>query len=196
MIEEVKHYGIFRVDLMRASLKLPHEEISKYCLSMIEGSGGYTTFHDDALNKKFKENFPYKEDFENDLCQAADKFVKETLRAPFEKGGGHSLNYWCSAYNEGDYHDSHIHPRSLISGTYYPQVSIDTSAITFEAPYTSRLMHDTLNMRFIVFDYKPQSGECLLWPSWLDHRVARQGACEKPRIAISFNIDYKENVLF
>lgn len=196
MIDDVKHYGIFRVDLMRAALKLPHEEIAKYCLETVDSNNTYTTFHDDNLNKKFKAEFPYRDQFEQDLKKAADEFAEKTLRAPFSKGGGHKLNYWCSAYREGDYHDSHIHPRSLISGTYYPQVSLDTSAITFEAPYTSRLMHDTLNMQFIVFDYKPEPGECLLWPSWLDHRVARQGKTDKPRIAISFNVDYVDNVLF
>lgn len=191
MIEDIKHYGIFRVDLVRTVLKVPHEEIAEYCMKVVDESEAYTTYHDPSLNKKFLQNFPNKEQFEAALSRAADEFAARTQRTPFARGGGHRLNYWCSVYREGDFHDSHIHPRSLISGTYYPQTSGESAAITFEAPYTARTMHDTLDKRALVFDYKPQSGDCLLWPSWMDHRVGRQGKTNVPRIAISFNVDYK-----
>lgn len=191
MIGEIKHYGIFRVDLLRVALNLPHEEIARYCMETVDKSETYTTYHDTDLNNKFKEGFPGREQFEASLCKAADEFVERTLRLSFEKGGGHRLHYWVSVYKEGDYHDSHIHPHSLISGTYYPQTSEDSTAITFEAPYTNFLMHDTLSKQFVLFDYRPQTGDCLLWPAWLSHRVQRQGKTGKPRIAISFNFDYR-----
>lgn len=191
MIDDVKHYGIFRVDLIKTVLNVPHEEIAEYCMQVVSESATYTTYFDMGLNKKFLSNFPKKEQFEAALSRAADEFVAKTQRIPFARGGGHRLNYWCSVYREGDFHDSHIHQRSLVSGTYYPQTSPDSTAITFEAPYTARTMHDTIDASSLVFDYKPQSGDCLLWPAWLGHRVTRQKKSDVPRIAISFNVDYK-----
>lgn len=191
MIEDVKHYGIFRVDLIKTVLKVPHEEIAEYCMKVVNEAGSYTTFFDRNLNNKFLENFQKREQFEAALKRAADEFAARTQRIPFARGGGHRLHYWCSVYKEGDFHDSHIHQRSLISGTYYPQTSGDSTSITFEAPYTLHTMHDTIDQKSLVFDYKPQSGDCLLWPAWLGHRVTRQGKTDVPRIAISFNVDYK-----
>lgn len=194
MIENVKHYGLFRVDVVKVILNLPHEEIARYCMETIEKAGHYTSYFDLDFNAKFTEGFPHKELFENDLRKAGDEFVKRSGRKPFEGAGGHRLNYWCSVYREHDQHGSHIHPRSLISGTYYPQTSNESAAISLEAPWIERMMHDTINIRLAVLDFKPNTGDCLMWPSWLNHRVEPQGKTEVPRIAISFNLDYNEVV--
>ena len=51
-------------------------------------------------------------------------------------------------------------------------------------------MHDTLPFKESTYPYKPNAGDMLLWPSWLDHRVNPQVKTDNPRIAISFNLDY------
>ena len=191
MIKGIKQFGLFRVDIFGVGLDLPHKEIALYCLEVIDSAEGYTSYFDREFNKGFKDNFPHKEQFEKDLCDAADTFVAKTGRTPFAERGGHALNYWCSVYQEHDQHGSHIHPQSLISGTYYPQSAPDSAGLTLEAPWISRLMHDSLALKLAVHEYYPKPGECLMWPAWLDHRVGRQGKTDTPRIAISFNIDYK-----
>lgn len=191
MITDIKQFGLFRVDVFGVVLNLPHQEIAKYCLEVIDRAEGYTSFFDPDFNKEFKDNIPHKAQFEKDLCDAADTFVAKTGRRPFAQAGGHTLNYWCSVYQEHDQHGSHIHPMSLISGTYYPQTAQDSAGLTLEAPWISRLMHDSLDLKLAVHEYFPRPGECLMWPAWLDHRVGRQGKTDTPRIAISFNIDYK-----
>ncbi|WDI30422.1 TIGR02466 family protein [Hyphococcus flavus] len=191
MVEDIKHYGIFRVDLVKSVLNVVHAEIANHCMKIIDDSDAYTTYFSPALNKKFMEDFPNRDRFENALSRAGDEFVAKTQRIHFARGGGHKLNYWCSVYREGDFHDSHIHRRSLISGTYYPQTGDDSAAITFEAPYTGLTMHDSLDNSALGFEFKPRSGDCLMWPSWLPHRVTRQEKSNVPRVAISFNIDYK-----
>lgn len=191
MIQDIKHLGLFRVDVLRLVLDLPHKEIAQHCLNMVAEAGAYTIYGNPSLNKKFKRSFPHREQFENDLRNASDEFVKRSARKSFESGGGHRLDYWCSVYSEHDYHDSHIHQRSLISGTYYPLTSGDSASITLEAPWTNFTMHDTIDYRQVLFEYRPDPGDCLLWPSWLNHRVARQTQSSVPRIAISFNADYR-----
>ena len=192
MIENIKHYGLFRVDVFRIVFDLPHQEIAEYCMDVIDKAGCYTSYFDQNYNRNFKENIPHKEKLEGDLFRAADEFVKKTGRKPFAQGGGHRLNYWCSAYKENDQHGSHIHPRSLISGTYYPQTPDNAAAITLESPWIERMMHETIDLKHVLFDYKPATGDCLMWPSWLNHRVNVQGKTDIPRIAISFNIDYNQ----
>ena len=145
----------------------------------------------DSLREKYKKNFNYFNLSQKaDLKEAADQFIKRTERRPFSDKGGQFLWYWASIYNEGDHHGSHNHPNSLIAGTYYPQTSAESSSIMLESPWDSFIMHDTMPGEKIVFNYKPNAGDMIMWPSWIKHRVDPQPKTEVPRIAISFNFDY------
>lgn len=190
MISDLKHLGLFRVDVMRYVFDLPHQNIAEHCLDVIAEAKSYTSYGNRAAMKKLVDGFPERDRFEATLKKGADEFVQRTKRKSFARGGGHRLDYWCSVYREHDHHGSHIHPRSLISGTYYPMASKDSAALTLEPPWTNYLMHDTLALHHVLFDYRPDPGDCLMWPSWLNHRVGVQGKSDTPRIAISFNIDY------
>ena len=98
------------------------------------------------------------------------------------------LWYWVSIYDENDDHGSHNHPGSLLSGTYWPSCDETSSPILLTSPTQTYQMHDRLpNQDFI---YQPQPGDMLMWPSWVEHRVHKQKKPNKPRIAISFNLDY------
>lgn len=185
---DVKHAGLFRVDFLRVVLDIDYKAISEYSLEHSKTWDRYTTYHDRALNDRWKEGLPERDKFEADIYEAGHEFIKRTKRRPFEETP--FLYYWCSIYRKGDHHGSHNHPNSLIAGTYYPQVAEDSSNITLEAPWKSHIMHDTLNFKESLFMYKPNAGDMILWPSWIDHRVNPQIETDKPRIAISFNLDY------
>ena len=51
-------------------------------------------------------------------------------------------------------------------------------------------MHD--NIPIGLFNYKPNPGDMLMWPSWIDHRVPIQEKSDTRRVAISFNLDYNK----
>jgi uncharacterized protein (TIGR02466 family) len=191
MITDIKHMGKFHVDFMRVVLDLPHEEIAKYTIDFVENNcDRYTTYHDHDVNKKWQDGLPSKDNFEADLYKLGNEFVGRSKRKKFKEDP--FLFYWASVYKTGDQHGSHMHPNSLIAGTYYPQVSKESSTITFEAPWTSHLMHDTLDFSESLFDYKPNVGDAMLWPSWISHRVPVQKESDTLRVAISFNMDYKK----
>ncbi len=190
MIKDIKHIGLFRVDLFRVVFDLPHDDIAQHCLEVVAAADAYTSYGDAKLMDAFLSGMPARAQFENDLREASETFVTRSGRKSFSRGGGQRLDYWCSVYKENDHHGSHIHLRSLISGTYYPSAARDSAALTLEAPWSNYLMHDTLDTRHVLLEYRPQPGDCLMWPSWLNHRVGVQGASETPRVAISFNIDY------
>lgn len=191
MITDLKHMGKFHVDFMRVVLDLPHEEIAKYTIDFVENNcDRYTTYHDHEVNKQWQQGLPSRTDFEADLYKLGKEFTGRTKRKEFKEDP--FLFYWASVYKTGDQHGSHNHPNSLIAGTYYPQVSKESSTITFEAPWGSHIMHDSIDFTESLFDYKPNSGDAMLWPSWINHRVPVQKESDTLRVAISFNMDYKK----
>ena len=191
MITDIKHIGLFRVDFLRIVLDLDHQAIADYTLEHSKKWDRYTTYHDKELNEDWMSGLPGREDFEKDIYEATDQFTERTNRRIIDKSmGGKFLKYWCSVYNEHDQHGSHNHPNSLIAGTYYPQTSAESSVISLEAPWISHIMHDRFTKDKSTFDYKPNAGDMIMWPSWIFHRVSPQKATKIPRIAISFNLDY------
>ena len=187
-IADIKHMGLFEVDVLRIVTDLDNKAITDYTLQHREKWDRYTTYHDQELNKDWQYSLPDRARLENAIIEAGHEFVKRTKRKPFEERP--FLYYWCSVYDEGDQHGSHNHPNSLLAGTYYPSVGADSSSIQLEAPWKSHIMHD--NVPIGVYSYKPNPGDMLMWPSWIDHRVPVQGKSDTRRVAISFNLDYNK----
>ena len=99
---------------------------------------------------------------------------------------------WINILAPGGHHAAHIHPHSVISGTYYVDVPKGASAIRFEDPRLGLMMAAPprqpkariANRTFV--DVIPKSGTLLLWESWLRHEVPENKA-RRDRISLSFN---------
>ena len=99
---------------------------------------------------------------------------------------------WANIMPAGSLHTSHLHPHSVISGTYYVEVPLRASAIKFEDPRLGLFMNAPTvkakarkeNLRFFSVQPKPQ--DLVLFESWLKHEVPLNQS-QKPRISISFN---------
>ena len=92
---------------------------------------------------------------------------------------------WANLLKAGGHHSGHIHPHSIISGTFYVEVPSGSGGIRFEDPRLPLMMaappRDTA---FVTVE--PRPGLLLLWESWLRHEVlAGRGRGE--RLSISFN---------
>src|SRR3569833_2661054 len=82
---------------------------------------------------------------------------------------------WVNVMSKGAIHAPHIHPHSVISGTYYVTVPPRSGAIRFEDPRLPLMMAAPMpranakpaNRRFVEMSPKP--GMLLLWESWLRH---------------------------
>ena len=99
---------------------------------------------------------------------------------------------WINVMKKGAIHAPHIHPHSVISGTYYVTAPDAAGAIRFEDPRLAMLMaappkkkNARLENRTFV-DVAPKPGMLLLWESWLRHGV-EPNAAKTPRISLSFN---------
>jgi len=102
---------------------------------------------------------------------------------------------WLNIMAPGVTHTMHIHPLSVISGTFYVATPKNSSALKFEDPRLTSFMASPPrkkkatpeNQRFI--EVQPQAGEVILFESWMKHEVPRNSSSQE-RISISFNYDW------
>ncbi|MEQ9316204.1 MAG: TIGR02466 family protein [Henriciella sp.] len=153
-----------------------------------KGYPGYTSY---ASLDDLPERAPAFEALAADLMKHALRFADE-LHWELPKKGLSLDAIWVNVLGEGGSHSGHIHPGSVISGTYYVAVPEGAGDIRFEDPRLAMMMAapplqdevpDALK-RFVYVTPKP--GDILMWESWLRHEVMA-GRTEEPRISISFN---------
>lgn len=104
---------------------------------------------------------------------------------------------WANVMPQGTIHTGHVHPLSVVSGTFYVSLpKKDAPALKFEDPRFTQMMAvppkkqnaRTKNQNF--FNYLPKVGNVVLFESWLRHEV-NQNRTDQLRISISFNYDWK-----
>jgi uncharacterized protein (TIGR02466 family) len=99
---------------------------------------------------------------------------------------------WVNLLNGVGHHAAHIHPHSIISGSFYVEVPKGAGAIRFEDPRLPLMMaapprrKDAPEELQPFVTVKPRSGLLLLWESWLRHEVL-PGTGRGERLSISFN---------
>jgi uncharacterized protein (TIGR02466 family) len=125
------------------------------------------------------------------LDREARAFAEESH---FDLGRGRLKldNMWINILASGGFHSGHIHPYSVISGTYYASVPDGASSLKFEDPRHAMMMaapprrYDAPEESQSFIYIAPAEGSALFWESWLRHEVVRNDAM-KPRISVSFN---------
>lgn len=99
---------------------------------------------------------------------------------------------WVNILKSGGTHSGHIHPHSVVSGTFYVTVPPGSGAIRFEDPRLAMMMAAPQRSAdapealrpFAYVD--PVPGTILLWESWLRHEVMPHSG-KGGRISVSFN---------
>jgi len=120
------------------------------------------------------------------LGEVADELAFELGRKPKLD------SLWVNLLKGGGHHSAHIHPHSIISGTFYVEVPPGAGAIRFEDPRLGLMMAapqrrpDAEGSRGFV-SVAPTAGQLLLWESWLRHEVL-PGTAKAERLSISFNV--------
>ena len=99
---------------------------------------------------------------------------------------------WVNLLKGGGQHSGHIHPHSVLSGTFYVEVAPGSGAIRFEDPRLGLMMaaptrrHDASEALRPFVTVVPRPGLLLLWESWLRHEVLA-GSGKSERLSVSFN---------
>jgi uncharacterized protein (TIGR02466 family) len=177
-----------RLDLLEASEALEAEDMAgrKWCRDNCYR--GYTSYASLA-------DLPQRFTAFDDLRRALDKHVSQFGKdVGFDLAGGKLKldSMWVNVMPSGGVHTGHIHPHSVVSGTYYVSVPEGASTLKFEDPRLPMMMAAPLrraeaaqNLQPFIF-LSPQEGEVILWESWLRHEVVLNKSKQK-RISISFN---------
>jgi uncharacterized protein (TIGR02466 family) len=190
---------LFATRLYKARIA-PSAQMGKTCLGIAaedkagqrwsreHGYGGYTSY---ASLNDLTQRASLFDELERKIARHVRLFARELQ---FDLGGRRLVldSLWINVMNKGAVHAPHIHPHSVISGTYYVSVPPGSGAIRFEDPRLAMMMAAPPRKKKarpenrLFVDVEPKAGALLLWESWLRHGVEANGA-RGQRISVSFN---------
>ena len=103
---------------------------------------------------------------------------------------------WLNKSKKGESHHEHVHPNSMVSGVWYPQIHEQMPPIQFRSRNQRDVslqteQYNTFNSATFMLPMK--RGELILFPSNLTHSVPTNVG-EEERISLSFNTWPKGNM--
>ncbi|MBC6980525.1 TIGR02466 family protein [Caulobacter sp. 17J80-11] len=156
------------------------------------GYRGYTSYAS-------LDDLPMRASVFDELRRKLDKHVASFAQALELDLGGRRLkldSLWINILKPGGAHSGHIHPHSVVSGTFYVNVPEGASALKLEDPRLAMMMaaptrraDAALQRRPFVY-LQPAAGDVILWESWLRHEVPANAA-KQERISVSFNYGWR-----
>ncbi len=167
-------------ELAHSIRSLACDDVAGIGWSRDKGYAGYTSYA--SLNDLPRRDPAFAE-LAKLLTRHAGKFADE---CGFELGRKPRLDsLWVNLLKAGGHHSGHIHPHSIISGTFYVEVPAGSGGIRFEDPRLPLMMAAPPREDAFV-TVQPRPGLLLLWESWLRHEVL-PGRGRGERLSISFN---------
>ncbi|NWG53055.1 MAG: hypothetical protein HXY28_04995 [Hydrogenophilaceae bacterium] len=130
-----------------------------------------------------------------DLKRALDPHARAFTQALHLDLGRRKLaldSIWINVLAPGGTHSGHIHPHSVLSGTYYVDTPKGASALKLEDPRLPQMMAapprraDAPEAEQTFVYLAPQAGDVLMWESFVRHEVPPNGA-RRARVSVSFN---------
>lgn len=153
--------------------------------------GGYTSYA--SMNQLHLFSEPFGQ-LKKNLDQHVAEFV-QNLELDLPKNSLKLSTLWLNIMPAGVTHSMHIHPLSVISGTYYVQTPANCSVLKLEDPRMQFMMGSPPKKKSAQAEHKnfysiaPKSGQVVLFESWLRHEVPAH-ATKSERVSISFNYDW------
>jgi uncharacterized protein (TIGR02466 family) len=175
-------------ELDEACLALAAEDAAGRRWSRDHGYRGYTSYA--SLN-----DLPSRDPRFADLVKLLARHVAAFADACAMDLNGRRLrldSLWVNVLKPGGAHSAHIHPHSVVSGTFYVAVPPGAGQLKLEDPRLPMLMaapprREDAPEELRTFVYaEPKPGSLFLWESWLRHEVVA-GTGKGERISISFN---------
>jgi uncharacterized protein (TIGR02466 family) len=168
-------------DLDASCRALAEEDVAGKRWSKAHGYRGYTSYA--SLN-----DLPLRDPVFADLKKLLDRHVAAFAKEAGFDLGGRKLkldSLWVNVMKPGGTHSGHLHPHSVVSGTFYVAVPEGSGALKLEDPRLPMLMAAPPRDGTFVYA-EPRDGALFLWESWLRHEVMTSTA-RAERISVSFN---------
>jgi len=175
-------------DLLKACRAIAADDGAGQAWSKEHGYKGYTSYG--SLN-----DLPLRDPTFAALKKALDKHAAAFAKALHFELAARKLkldSLWINVLEPGGVHTGHIHPHSVLSGTYYLDIPKGASALKLEDPRLPMMMaaparrEDAPESERSFVYVAPNAGEVLMWESFVRHEVPANGA-KKSRVSISFN---------
>ena len=175
-------------DLKRACLYIAEEDEAGQNWSREKGYKGFTSYA--SLN-----DLPRRDPAFAELKKHLDKHAAAFAKALHLDLSGRKLrldSLWVNVMAPGGVHTGHIHPHSVLSGTFYVDVPKGASQLKIEDPRLPLMMaapprlEDAPEAERPFIYVAPQAGDVLMWESFIRHEVP-PNAAKQARISISFN---------
>jgi uncharacterized protein (TIGR02466 family) len=175
-------------DLAKTCLVIARDDHAGQRWAKAHGYKGYTSYAS-------LDDLPTRASIFAELVTLLDNHVRAFARTLEFDMAGRKLaldSLWINVMDKGGLHSAHIHPHSVISGTYYVAMPKGAASIRFEDPRLAQMMAappkreraSRANQTFVTVEPKP--GTVLLWESFLRHDVP-PNAAKGARISVSFN---------
>ena len=214
-----EYLQVFPTTIFEGQVNLNHLDVAHHCRQIVgslpkgDPLTEYTTyFHPDAREETHQQ--PWYNDFANQMKDTYVEFCRSQYNINFTNVSRHDIHFfaWVNVYNEPHEHECHNHVKSRLSGTYYVSTDDSSEPIKFWNPNMSALHSQSGNddvirpqdskyeftgQQHTSFNFYPQDGNFLLWPSYLMHSVPQGHPRENEsyeRISISFNLQHAEDL--
>lgn len=153
--------------------------------------GGYTSYS--SLDRLHQMSSTF-EKLKKEIDRHVHRFVRD-LEMEISPAELEMSSCWLNIMPRGVTHSMHIHPLSVISGSFYVVIPKGASGIKFEDPRLAQFMASPQrktkarveNRPFV--EIKPSAGDLVLFESWMKHEVP-PNVSSRERISISFNYDW------
>jgi len=174
--------------LLRECLQLREDDAAGRRWSAQNYPGGYTSY--DTASRMHQRSPSFAA-----LARRIDTQVRQFARAldyDVDARRFAMTDCWVNIMGRGAVHGGHLHPLSVVSGTYYVRTPPGSAGLKFEDPRLARFMAAPPRRRRARRGNRPwvvlpaQAGRVVLFESWLRHEVPAQRSAGE-RISISFN---------
>ena len=121
----------------------------------------------------------------------ATKFVNEI---GFQLPKPYKVDFFVSKILKDEWHDSHVHPNSMLSGVFYLKADKNVAPLYLKDPRSARLFNGFTHKDVTKKDtsrniesFQPKSGDRIIFESWVPH-VIPPSKIESERITLVYNI--------
>jgi uncharacterized protein (TIGR02466 family) len=186
-------FAAFNADLADACRMLAQEDQAGRAWCRANGYGGYTSY---ASLDDLPRRATAFADLKRRLDRHAAAFAAELAFDLGPRGRLALDSLWVNLLAKGAAHSGHIHPHSVLSGTYYVAAPPGAGALRLEDPRLPLQMAapprraDAPEGDRSFVTVAPAEGTLLMWESWLRHEVLAS-AHRSPRISVSFNYAWR-----
>lgn len=181
----------FNKDLLKEIYKISEIDLAGKKWSQKNYKGGFTSYGSMAQLYRFSSSFDH---LRQEIDGHVAKFIK-SLEMDVSPKELRMRTCWVNIMPQNTTHSMHIHPLSVISGTYYVKIPKGSSGLKLEDPRLTNFMASPprknkaslANQRFMTLS--PRPGDVILFESWMRHEVPPQPMAGD-RVSVSFNYDW------